>query len=131
MLGVILTLTGIVQSAGAQMPSPPPTGQDLVWAAVCYHTVAVSFLNRETVLSPRIIAAIGMKDKAAQRREQRAIGKEMPDLNRLKKWGEQLAKQVSLNPPSDTNATAGAAEILEQANQILKTAAEFRKLLDE
>ncbi len=88
------------------------------------------FLNQELVLSPRIRPAVGMKDNAAKRREQRALQKEMPDLDRLKKWGEALEKQVSQNPPSATNVTAGAAEILQQANELLKTAAEFRKLLE-
>ena len=55
------------------MPSPPPTGQDLVWSTVAFRTVVMYFLNQELVLSPRITAAVGMKDNAAKRREQRAL----------------------------------------------------------
>ena len=130
MVGTILLLAGAVQPIRAQMPSPPPTGQDLVWSTVAFRTIVMYFLNQELVLSPRITPAVGMKDNAAKRREQRALQKEMPDLDRLKKWGEALEKQVSQNPPSATNVTAGAAEILQQANELLKTAAEFRKLLE-
>lgn len=127
----MVLLVAAVQQTKAQTPTTPLTGQDLVWATIAYRTVANSFMIQEYALQPRVLKAMFVEDEAAKLRAKKAVQQEMPDLNRLKAWGEALAKQVSQSPPSDTNATAGALEILQHANEMLKNAKSYREILDK
>lgn len=129
--GTLVLLTAAVQQTKAQTPTASLTGQDLVWATIAYRTVANAFRTQELAMTPRIMKAMMIDNEAAKLRAQKAVQQDMPDANRLKAWGEALAKQVSQNPPSDTNATAGALEILQRANELLKDVKDYRDLLDK